>query len=77
MTEPANNPEVRELDADAAAADAERFLRDFCHRMAEQGLIVQMANAGPDWEPGITLDIPGDELSAMVVRLRGERARGV
>jgi hypothetical protein len=38
--------------------------------MAEQGMIVRMANPQPNWEPGVTLDVSGDELSDMVVRLR-------
>jgi hypothetical protein len=70
MSKPVRKPDADEPDADPAVDDAEQFLREFRRRMAEQGLIVRMANAPPDWEPGITLDIPGDELSAMVVRLR-------
>lgn len=70
MSEPSRKPDLGELETDAAAADAEQFLREFRRRMAEQGLIVRMANAPANWEPAITVDASGDELSAMVVRLR-------
>jgi hypothetical protein len=59
------------------AEDAEQFLRDFRRRMAEQGMPVRMANAPPDWEPAITLDVSGDEASAMVVQQRGERVAAI
>lgn len=72
MSEPAREPDLEEMDTGAAAAEAERFLQEFRRRMAGQGMIVRMATAGPDWEPPITLDLPADELSAMVVRLRRE-----
>ena len=65
-----------ESDAGTEAADAERFLRGFRRRMAEQGMIVRMANPQPNWEPAVTFDVPADELSAMVVHLRrGGRVR--
>lgn len=58
-------------DSDGAPAmDPEQFLRDFQRRMAEQGLMVRMAKPQPNWKPAITLDVSGDEASAMVVRLR-------
>jgi hypothetical protein len=69
MSKPMPLPEGQ----DEPDEDPEQFLREFRRRMAEQGMIVRMANAPPDWEPAITLDIPADELSAMVVRLRGGR----
>ncbi len=72
MSKPVRKPEADEPDAAAAIEEAERFMQEFRRRMAEQGMIVRMATAGPDWEPPITLDISGDELSAMVVRLRRE-----
>ncbi|HYW13112.1 MAG TPA: hypothetical protein VE871_14225 [Longimicrobium sp.] len=70
MSEAARKPQPIESDAELGVADAEQFLRDFRRRMAEQGLIVRMANPQPDWEPGFTLDVPANELSEMVVRLR-------
>jgi hypothetical protein len=70
MSEAARKSQPDEPDAEAAAADAERFLRDFRRNMAEQGLIVRMANPQPDWEPAVTLNVSADEVSAMVVRLR-------
>jgi hypothetical protein len=70
MSKPARKPQVTEPETDQSSAEAGQFLREFRRRMAEQGLIVRMANAQPDWEPAITLDMPADELSAMVVRLR-------
>lgn len=70
MSKPIRKPDLSE--ADAAVEDAEQLLHEFRRRMAEQGMIVRMATAGPDWEPPITLDLPADELSAIVVRLRRE-----
>ena len=70
MSKPASKPQPNQADADPAPADAEQFLRDFRRRMAEQGLIVRMANPQPGWEPGVTFDVPAAEMSAMVVRLR-------
>lgn len=70
MNRPARKGAASEQDQAAAVNDAERFLQDFRRRMAARGLIVRMANPQPDWEPGITLDIPADEASEMVVRLR-------
>lgn len=70
MSKPAPKPQPVQPGADPAAADAEQFLRDFRRNMAEQGLIVRMANPQPDWEPAVTLDVSADELSAMVIRMR-------
>jgi hypothetical protein len=72
VSKPVHKPKAGEPNAHQATGDAEQFLREFRRRMAEQGMIVRMATAGPDWEPPVTLDLPGDELSAMVVRLRRE-----
>lgn len=58
-------------DADAAGAECRRFLREFRRRMAEQGLIVRMADPQPDWQPSVVIDVPADELSEALVRLRG------
>jgi hypothetical protein len=65
-----STPAPRHTSDEEPEVDPEQFLRNFRRRMAEKGLIMRMATAGPDWEPPVTLDIPGDELSAMVVRLR-------
>lgn len=70
MSDAARKPQPPDADEGCAAADAEQFLRDFRRRMAEQGLIVRMGSPQPDWEPGVTLNVPADELSEMVVRLR-------
>jgi hypothetical protein len=69
MGEPAREHQTSDA-ADVSNTDPEQFLRDFRRRMAEQGMIVRMANPRPDWEPPITLDVSANELSEMVVRLR-------
>jgi malic enzyme len=64
---PACMPSSLPPDPDPAGdSGSEQFRR----RMAEQGMIIRMANPQPDWEPAITLDVPADELSATVVSLR-------
>jgi hypothetical protein len=65
-----STPAPRNTGDEASDVDPEQFLGEFRRRMAAQGLIVRMANPQPDWEPAITLDVSGDEASAMVVRLR-------
>jgi hypothetical protein len=55
----------------SAEAESTQFLREFRRKMAAQGMIVRMATAGPDWEPPVSLDVPADELSAIVVQSRG------
>jgi hypothetical protein len=70
-----SNP-ARKLSIDGEEAeglpelDGEAFLREFHRRMAQAGMPVRVASAGPDWEPAITLNIPADEASAMLVRMR-------
>lgn len=52
------------------AADEQDSLHDFYRRMAEQGMPVRPPTAGPGWTPPEPLDIPADELSAELIRLR-------
>jgi hypothetical protein len=66
MSEAARSMNPDELDADAAAADAERFLGEFRRNMARQGLIVEKAAKQAGWEPGLTLNISADEASDTV-----------
>jgi hypothetical protein len=70
MSEAARSMNHDELDGDAAAADAERFLGEFRRNMAEQGLIVNKVARQAGWVPGLTLSVTGDELSAIVIRMR-------
>jgi hypothetical protein len=56
---------------DEMPEDPQASRKEFRRRMAEQGMIVRLPRPGVGWTPS-TLPIPftGNELSAMVVRLR-------
>ncbi len=59
-----------EHDVEAEAADAERFLRELRLAGAARGSIVKMIAIQAGWVPGHTLNVSGDELSAMVIQMR-------
>ncbi len=56
---------------DAMSEDPYAWREEFRRRMAEQGMIVRLARPGAMWHPPeLPMPFTGDELSAMVVRLR-------
>jgi hypothetical protein len=51
--------------------DSQAWREEFRRRMAEQGMIVRLPRPGAAWTPpALPMPFTGDELSAMVVRLR-------
>jgi hypothetical protein len=60
------------LSSDDEMPEAPQAWREeFRRRMAEQGMIVRLPRPGAMWNPpAVPMPFTGDELSAMVVRLR-------
>jgi hypothetical protein len=51
--------------------DPQAWREEFRRRMAEQGMIVRLPGPGAGWTPpAFSMPFTGNELSAMVVRLR-------
>lgn len=72
-------PEPRETMGNAAPVsnedevpmDPQAWREEFRRRMAEQAMIVRLPRPGAVWTPpAVPMPFSGDELSAMVVRLR-------
>jgi hypothetical protein len=56
---------------DQVPVDPQGWREEFRRRMAEQGMIVRLPRPGAAWTPpAVPMPFSGDELSAMVVRLR-------
>jgi hypothetical protein len=60
-----------ELRSDDRPEDSQAWREEFRRRMAEQGMIVRLPRPDAAWTPpALPMPFTGDELSAMVVRLR-------
>lgn len=56
---------------DEMPEDPHAWREEFRRRMAEQGMIVRLPRPGSGWTPpALPMPFTGNELSAMVVRLR-------